>query len=175
LLVIKFWVMELIDKGDYIYFESLVSGYDSYIEEYEFTYRYVRYKCRSNYSAIFQYKYDIYRKIINHLDFILRGDDCDNNIIYHCIGNSFDRVKGYVSEIICINSLHKYYVMHKLDELDIDNIIKNNRFKYNISDENIEMILYSRLYNRERDVKGIDRSIKFEVINDDSRISDIFR
>lgn len=173
--------MELIDRGNHFYFE-MVGGYgEEYLIDYEFNFNYIRYICRTDYS--YCYKYDLYQNIIDKLLFLLGGVDSMDYLVYYCIGDIRGIDKGYVPEVIGKSGLYKYYVLHKVNELDNEIINSVNKYKYNLNMDNINVLNYYDKYWGVMEEKSdsnislnndIDKSIKFEIINDDSLIRDIF-
>lgn len=170
--------MELIDKGDHIYFE-LIRGYgEEYLIDYEINFNYVRYICRTDIS--YYYQYDLYQRIINEIQFHLEGENYRYYEVYHFRGGGYRSDREYIAEVLCKNNVYSYYVLHRANELDKDMINNINNNKYNLERDNIKILNYHDEYWRIMDDRlaekdySVDRSIKFEVINDDSYISEIF-
>jgi hypothetical protein len=132
----------------YFYFKldapsRYLSGYYS---DYEFTYKYIRYRCSTNYRYI-DYS-DLYSFIINNLR-VYFGEGytiSDSSVTYFKSYLNLDNIDEYeygknVLEVIAVGGFgNNYYVIHNIDDLDINLINNFNRYKYNISDYNIKLL-----------------------------------
>jgi hypothetical protein len=165
------------DRGNYIYFEYIEDDDSSYIEDIEFTYKFVRYKCRTNIYK--QYYYDKYEYLISLvIDYL--GEGIKNKDIYY--GNRFygiDNIENCIVEIIAKKGLYYYYIYHDIDSLDVINI-ENNIRRYCIDEYGYEIYCYSlnkltcNLPIIDYKVKKVDIKDNKIIINNISELMDYY-
>jgi hypothetical protein len=130
--------------------------------DYEFTYKYVRYICSTNYR--YEVLSELYSFIISKIEGGLYNDDI--MVDYYTIGNKVHCENDEVMEVIVEGSYGRnYYVIHKLIDLDINLIKRVNMKKHNISNRNIELLDNSiKEYNNNEYNKSINKLYKDYVV-----------
>ena len=139
----KYFTMEIKfeDRGDYIYFEDLTDRNSYYVREFEFTYKFVRYKCLTNRYS--QYYYEIYDYLVK---LVIGGYEYERMYYGSIVRNvnkdyeMFELVKesDNLFELVAKRGLVHYYIEHEKGLLDIDEIDKNI-IKYNISNDSLQI------------------------------------
>jgi hypothetical protein len=129
------------DRGDYIYFEDLTDRNSYYVREFEFTYKFVRYKCLTNRYS--QYYYEIYDYLVKLVIGGYEYERVNYNPVVRNINKEvemFNLVKesDNLFEIVAKRGLVYYYIEHKKGLLDIDEIDKNI-IRYNIGNDSLEI------------------------------------